>query len=610
MRPLARRVGRRLGADLHQLPVVGRRRPRGGPAGPGTPRARRGARRGPRGGPPRRSVVGSGGLHGPPGQLVAEGETRRVRPSRTPDASASTSVSLPVARASASHRSARPGTTLSVRSSSRTSGASPAILPRTASRTVVGTASTPAAMTSVTKNGFPPVIRCTSAASSSPKPPRSRTAATESGSSGSRTTWSPSRVPSSRVSGWSPARPLLRKVATRTTGMCRDPAGEVPHGVERRVVRPVQVLDHRDGRPAPEERQESGQHLGHRPGLERRRGGPSRARPVRRPCPGRARGCGAPPGRRSRRRARVTSPARPSMKARTSADLPTPASPETSTRLPRPVSAAADTQARERRRARGRARTARPLPGAGRPWPPGPVPRRPAPPGHRAGRRALRTGRDLQLLREHPLHGGEGAQPGGAVATAQGGPQQPQVRGLVHGVEPAAAPPTARPRPAARPPAPGGVSRCSSTQSSNASGRRTGGRSPTSRAQARASGGRWSRARRAAASNSTASTRSGVPAARVTTSWRSSRIPGAGLSALRAKWAALCSRGNACSSGRSGHSASTTRSRCSRAPGVSARSCDELGGLAPVPGRSVDGHAVQRTENPSRSRTSTSTGPC
>ena len=53
-----------------------------------------------------------------------------------------------------------------------------------------------------------------------------------------------------------------------------------------------------------------------------------------------------------------------------------------------------------------------------------------------AQRERVRTGRHLQLLREHPLHGGEGAQPGRPVATAQGGPQQLQVRGLVDGVDP------------------------------------------------------------------------------------------------------------------------------------------------------------------------------
>ena len=48
----------------------------------------------------------------------------------------------------------------------------------------------------------------------------------------------------------------------------------------------------------------------------------------------------------------------------------------------------------------------------------------------------IRTWRDLQLLREHPLHRGKCTQPGSPVATVQGGPQQPQVCGLAHGVEP------------------------------------------------------------------------------------------------------------------------------------------------------------------------------
>ncbi len=73
------------------------------------------------------------------------------------------------------------------------------------------------------------------------------------------------------------------------------------------------------------------------------------------------------------------------------------------------------------------------LPGPGCPWP------RVLPvQGHQgvAQGDGLRAGRDLQLVGEHPLQGGEAAQPAGAVAPPQGGSQHPQVRGLVHRIEP------------------------------------------------------------------------------------------------------------------------------------------------------------------------------
>ena len=117
-----------------------------------------------------------------------------------------------------------------------------------------------AAISSVTKSGFPPVASKSSAASRPEPTASAATASSLSGASASWATWGPRVAPSSRRSGWARPTSSPRYVRTTTTGSSRTRAGELADHVERRVVGPVEVLDHDDA-PAlrPDGRQDPGQ---------------------------------------------------------------------------------------------------------------------------------------------------------------------------------------------------------------------------------------------------------------------------------------------------------------------------------------------------------------
>ena len=108
-----------------------------------------------------------------------------------------------------------------------------------------------------------------------------------------------------------------------------DPARQQPDDVERRLVGPVQVLEHDDRGPS------AARPRARRPACRASRLRP-RAPRARRPPPRRCRPAGRAGAACTARRRRPTGPAcRPSQNVRTSAVLPIPASPATSTNRPR-----------------------------------------------------------------------------------------------------------------------------------------------------------------------------------------------------------------------------------------------------------------------------------
>ena len=206
----------------------------------------------------------------------------------------------------------------------------PAARPRasTASRTVAGRSAPPAASTSVTKNGLPPVRRC-SASGSRPsggelrhrcrRQRRRRDAVGDAlGSS-----------PSTMRSGWRSVELVVAVGGDHERGQRLDPARQQPEDVERRLVGPVQVLQHDDRGSSEFGRERGGQRarrraLGHERGeLAARLLGDVDERAERARCVQRV--AGAPQDPRGR----------PSQNVRTSAVLPIPASPATSTNRPR-----------------------------------------------------------------------------------------------------------------------------------------------------------------------------------------------------------------------------------------------------------------------------------
>ena len=126
----------------------------------------------------------------------------------------------------------------------------------TASTTVAGTASAGEASTSVTKNGLPPVTRCTASASAPVLAASCRTAVRESGGSASRCTGRPASAPSRRCSGCDGPSSSSRKRQDEHGGHRLDPPRHVAEHVDRRVVGPVDVLDD-------ERRRRRGRELGH-----------------------------------------------------------------------------------------------------------------------------------------------------------------------------------------------------------------------------------------------------------------------------------------------------------------------------------------------------------
>ena len=217
----------------------------------------------------------------------------------------------------------------------RTGGANPAVRASTASRTLAGIGASGWARIWLRKNGLPAVRRWTSAGSS---PCPSTSAATADRLSGVSCSAARARRGDQVAEDRAQRMVDPHRVAVgqhQQQGQRRDPAGEEPHEVERRLVGPVQVLHHehaRAGTQGVEHRREdlvlgrgAAQQRGHRR---------APARPRRRAA---ARAGGACSASRTCPTA-VALRAR-STKARSRTVLPMPASPATRTTEPWPAAA-------------------------------------------------------------------------------------------------------------------------------------------------------------------------------------------------------------------------------------------------------------------------------
>ena len=157
---------------------------------------------------------------------------------------ASMQASIAAAPLVTSVSSVAPGTTAHSSTTSRAASSSALTRKATASRTLAGISPAGAASASVTKNGLPPVTACRSAAS---RPAARASCATASADSGV---------------GLDPAHALARERGQhaadlgqrlaaagedQAAGRAHEPAAEQRDEVERRVVGPVQVLDHEHG---------------------------------------------------------------------------------------------------------------------------------------------------------------------------------------------------------------------------------------------------------------------------------------------------------------------------------------------------------------------------
>ena len=233
----------------------------------------------------------------------------------------------------------------------------------TASRTVAGTSVPPLAITSRMKNGLPPVRRCSSSAS----PPASRrVAARLSGPTSMR--WTPgavARSPSSTLSGQPGGASSSRNVARRRIGrrVTRRPRYRRTSSVAWSAqCTSSSVTSRGDAASA----SSSG---GPGATAARSRGGRSGSSWPASSRNG-ASACGVPSGSHTPSRARPAGRAR--ARWATSEDLPMPASPPISTRLPSPASAAAMASASSpscRSRSRREGRVIR-VSGAMMPWAP------------------------------------------------------------------------------------------------------------------------------------------------------------------------------------------------------------------------------------------------
>ena len=126
-------------------------------------------------------------------------------------------ASGPSARSS-THSSALPGTTATSPMACCAATGSPVRRTRTRSRTVRGTPGSPAASTSVTSSGFPPVSAYRPAAERPCRLASSATAPTDSGGSGTRCAIPCGRLASARRSGWSASSSSSRKVTSSSAG--------------------------------------------------------------------------------------------------------------------------------------------------------------------------------------------------------------------------------------------------------------------------------------------------------------------------------------------------------------------------------------------------------
>ena len=188
-------------------------------------------------------------LEGQSGELVPERDVQSADTS-TPEATQSSSLaSIAPESASISQGSARGGAIATASSRSRAPGERRPARARTASRTVGGIVP-PEASTSVTKNALPAVVRWSSCGSI-PRGSASRELRRGRGARGAlgeggrltrATEHEPQRV--TRVQSSSRSSGRSRR------GSCRCGGREANH-VESRLVRPVDVLNHDNRRPAP-----------------------------------------------------------------------------------------------------------------------------------------------------------------------------------------------------------------------------------------------------------------------------------------------------------------------------------------------------------------------
>ena len=266
--------------------------------------------------------------------------SRSARTSSTPAASASDSASSAgPSRYAARSMSTWDGTTESWSSASRHSRPRRATRAITASMTLTGTASRGEASASVTKNGLPPVTRCTAVgvgAGPRAQPPHRVGRQRPQRQAHQRRPDEHAEEAAERVSGVDLVVPAGQN---QHRAERRDPPGGVAEHVERGVVGPVDVLDDEHGRGLGGELVEQRAEARRRParcraprraagpacatpsGRRTRRAAAGRALPHGRRTPGSGWSCRSPPrrsrARRSRGRPRLRSP--PATRPRASA---------------------------------------------------------------------------------------------------------------------------------------------------------------------------------------------------------------------------------------------------------------------------------------------------
>jgi len=180
---------------------------------------------------------------------------RRRRPSREasprPDRPRGAPPS-PSASTSSSDSSATGGTTATASSSRRAVSSRRAARASTASRTVSGIAAPPAASTSVTKNGFPAVRRCSSSGAVAAEGPKLRDGVDRQRPQRDPLQARPAReLPEHHAHGCVRSSWSSRKVARTSAGSAWiRRAEEEADDVEGGLVSPVQVLDDEDRRVA------------------------------------------------------------------------------------------------------------------------------------------------------------------------------------------------------------------------------------------------------------------------------------------------------------------------------------------------------------------------
>ena len=151
---------------------------------------------------------------------------------------------------SSSQSSACTGSTAIVSRSPRPRVLRRAMRASTASRTVSGSSAPPAASASLTKNGFPPVFRYRSPASTPWSAASAATACSRQGLDRDPCRPAAGRhLAEQNPEGVSPVELVITVGRNQKHGQRIDAAGDDPEDVEGRLVGPVHVLEHDDARP-------------------------------------------------------------------------------------------------------------------------------------------------------------------------------------------------------------------------------------------------------------------------------------------------------------------------------------------------------------------------